>query len=74
MKRFVVSHIDWFDHELVSMIVLADDWRGAIAQHPKIATYDDWPVESLELAREHAFNCDCMIDCLEIPELMSSAS
>lgn len=37
MNRWAVSHINFFDNELTTIIVEAPDERSALALHPKIA-------------------------------------
>lgn len=66
MNRFAVSHIDWFDHELTTVIVEANGWYEALQQHPKIAGLE-LPSTSLEDAKGEAFNGDAMIHVEPIP-------
>lgn len=63
MKRWAVSYIDWFDHELTTLIVSADDYRAA-----KIVAYEWIEVPDLERFKMQAFDVDCMVECVEIPD------
>lgn len=67
MPRFAVSYIDWFDHDLSTKIVVASDWRAALELHPKIAG-TELEGETLEEVKTCAFDCDCMIEVVEIEE------
>lgn len=67
MKRWAVSYIGFADNDLTTLIVRADDWASALKQHPGIESSGlefDW--SNLELVKEEAFNCDCMVECVEI--------
>lgn len=72
MKRFAVSYIDWFEHDLTTVIVDADDWHSALLKHPKIAKSNNvedtplFPKTNLEECKGIAFDCDCMVECVEI--------
>lgn len=63
MPRYAVSHIDWLDHDLTTIIVEATDWQSALIMHPKA----DWlkediaPNTTLEECKQIAFDCDSMI-------------
>lgn len=74
MKRWACSYIDWFDNELTTKIVSATNWLEAfMIAYPdrcaNITNNDGGPPETLEKAKENAFNCDSMIHVEEIPEV-----
>lgn len=70
MPRYAVSYIDWFDHDLTTIIVEADSPIRALQLHPKIATFDiDYSSNSLEDIKRQALDTDCMVECVEIPEI-----
>lgn len=66
MKRWAVSYIDWFEHDLITLIVEAENVAHALQLHPKFATFDIDYSEGLEGIKEQAFDCDCMVECVEI--------
>jgi hypothetical protein len=72
MKKFAVSYIDWFDYNLTTLIIEASDWFEAMLKHPKIATFTEpnedtyWKNDSVEANQKRAFDCDCMINVVEI--------
>lgn len=68
MKRYAVSHINWFDHDLTTVIVEADSVREALRQHPQIAAMGDPIPEDLDEAKEWAFDQDAMIHAEEISQ------
>lgn len=70
MKKFAVGFISFFDNELNIEVVYADDWRDALSYHSHIDA-EFWKflcndTNSLKDAKIKAFNCDCMIDIIEI--------
>ena len=68
MKRYAVSHINWFDYELTTEIVEAEDWRGAILKGiPGDAGWLLDEAQSLDDVKRSAFNADCMVHVEEIP-------
>ena len=67
MKRWAVGYIAWHNNDLVIEIVSANDWQHAIKAHSKCDEYN-WPdSSSLEYVKSHFFNCDSMIDVVQIP-------
>lgn len=72
-KRWAVSYVNFYDNELVTEIVVAQNWKIALVLHSKLAT-EDWETfvnsipETLEEVKEYFFNADCAIDVVEIPD------
>jgi diacylglycerol kinase family enzyme len=66
MKRWAVSYIDWSDNDLTTVIVYADSVKDALWLHPKIASFEWSDSTDLDTLKREAFDCDCMIECVEI--------
>ena len=67
MKKFAVGYINFFDNELIIEIIKAEDWFSALSNHSKFKDNKMYlPNTSLEDAKVEAFNCDSMIDVIEI--------
>ena len=88
-RKFVVGHIDWFDHELVLELVEAENEVEAVRKHSKVREMD-WSVQdtlilverkeeedfysdlrpcaSLQEMQRVAFDCDCMVNAIEVTE------
>lgn len=68
MKQFIVGHIDWYDHNLTLERVEAKDWREAFTKHSKAQElFSSDPVpEDLKAAKQFCFDCDCMMDAIEV--------
>lgn len=67
MPRYAVSYIDWFDHDLTTIIVAADTPEKALQLHPKIGEFDINYSMNMENIKQQFFNCDAMVECVEIP-------
>lgn len=66
MKRWAVSHINFFDHDLTTIIVHAENWFAAMNKHEGIKSFE-LPDTDLDAAKAEAFNCDMMVNVVEIP-------
>jgi hypothetical protein len=67
MKKWAVGFIEWLNNDLTIVIVEAKDWKAALLQHPKVKDYTWDGCTSLEEHKIHAFDCDSMIDVVEVP-------
>jgi hypothetical protein len=67
MPRYAVSYIDWFDHDLTTKIISADSPQAAIKEHPKAADFDIDYTQSMESIKKQFFDCDAMIESVQIP-------
>lgn len=67
MKRFAVGHFSLFTNELKIEIIEANSWYGALMSHSAFSD-DECTLssESLELAKQDAFDQDQMIDVVTI--------
>lgn len=70
MKKFAVGYIDFYDNEIFIEIIEAKDWYAALRSHTKLKSLNEdecyLPSDSLEAAKDIAFNSDFMIDVVEI--------
>lgn len=67
MKKFAVGYIDFYDNELTIEIIEAEDWYTALNSHTKLKSDECYlSSDSLEAAKDIAFNDDFMIDVVEI--------
>lgn len=66
MARWAVGHYSLFDNVLSVRIVQAGNWKEAAKQHPEFQDFDFSSIESLEDAKEEAFNSDQGLDVVEI--------
>jgi len=69
MSKFAVGHIDYFNNNLIIEIIKAENWKDALFKHSKLISENwdqSWFGETLEEAKNKAFDCDMMIDVIEI--------
>lgn len=70
MKKFAVGYIDFYDNELTIEIIEAEDWYTALNSHTKLKSMNEdecyLSSDSLEAAKDIAFNNDFMIDVVEV--------
>lgn len=78
MPRYAVSHISFFDNELTTVIVEAENLVDAYQQSDKVleslpqtifvAAPDESEKEHVERIKVKAFNCDAMVHAELIPD------
>jgi hypothetical protein len=73
MKKFIISYINWHDHELEMEMVMAKDHLEAMKLAFTYLTdtdYDEYTDEGCEQTAEAikraAFNCDGMVNAKEV--------
>lgn len=65
-KQWAVSRIDWFDNDLITKIVTAENEKAAFnIAFPDYNFFEE--TDSLEEAKKNAFDQDNMINVVEIP-------
>lgn len=72
LKRWACSYIDWYDNELTTKIVMAANWLDAFklaypTRYANITSSDESAPETLDQAKTNAFNCDSMVNVVEVP-------
>lgn len=67
--KYVVAHISFHDNDLSTVLVEAENWQQALAQHPAMASWGgEWIApDDIEDAKIEAFNCDFLFDVVEVP-------
>lgn len=82
MKWWAVSHIAFHDNHLTTQFMQAQDWRLAAIQHIEIAKFfsidpadednedadKHFLPDTLLEAKQLAFDCDAMIEVVQIPD------
>jgi len=74
MKTFAVAHVCLFDNILTIDLINADSILAAIKKHGKLQDeenqkwLDDCPFEGQDDIKEYFFDCDQMIDVIEVPQ------
>ena len=69
MRTFAVSYINWFDHELDTQFIQAENEIEAACQRLLGAGYelDQEAFLTLEDVKHFAFDCDSMVHAVELP-------
>lgn len=68
MQKWVISWIDWFDHELKSDVVNVSSELKAYDKAVRALGFDpsDEELNSVEDYKHFAFNCDGMVNAIRI--------
>lgn len=68
MKRWAVSFINWYDHDLSTVLVEAPTWQEALFMHPEVTkdAYEPQDLIDIEAAKIHSFDMDSMIEVIEV--------
>lgn len=71
MKTYVVTVMNFFDNNMKSEKIEADSWKEALLKHSSMlnedgSTSEDWLSETIEEAKNDAFNADFMFEVFEI--------
>ena len=64
MKKFAVSYINFYDNNLQTKIIEANNWKEALDKS-EFFTGLELP-EDFQEAKQEAFNCDSMFEVVEI--------
>ena len=68
MRKYVISWIDWFDHNLKSDIISAGSGREALLKAVEALGFDpsEETFDTEEDIKHFAFNCDGMVNAIRI--------
>ena len=67
IMRYAVGFATLFDNELKVEIIVADSWAQAVAKHSMVTEFEI-EYTDLESVKQQFWNCDAMIDCVEVPD------
>jgi hypothetical protein len=70
MKRWAVAYMNYYENDLSIEIVRANDWASAISKHSVLncGNMADNLKSTLEDTKQRFFDCDSMVDVIEIPK------
>lgn len=71
MTTYVVGHIDWSENELRLEQIDAHTWQDAVRTHSKFpwageADVDQPSLQDAEAFKQQCFDCDCMMNWIEV--------
>jgi hypothetical protein len=71
MRTYVVTVMNFFDNDMKSEKIEADSWKEALLKHSSMLNEDgsigeDWFSNTIEEAKNDAFNADLMFEVIEI--------